>query len=121
MFSALVVSKIVETPRWITEQVSFKSERHAQLFLDGTVLDDLPEGVVLATIPVFPPNGQALDPLAADSTASFTSPSEADAVTLARTVRDTPPDHLKRQLAGRSTPIYVVDPHTQNVRAVSPL
>jgi hypothetical protein len=119
MFSALIVSRILETPRWITEQVIFKSDRHAQQFLDGTALEDLPDGNIVETIPIFPPDGQTLDPLSADSAVHFTSPSEAAAVILAKTVRDTPPDHLKRHLAGRSTPIYVVDPQTQNVRTVS--
>lgn len=118
MFNVLIVSHIVETPRWITEHVSFRSERHAQPFLDGTALDDLPEGNVLGTIPILPPDGQPLDPLMVGVDRPFTSQSEAQAIAVAEAFRKNPPIELKPR-AGRSTPIYVVDQYTGYVRAVS--
>ncbi|HEY5315294.1 MAG TPA: hypothetical protein VIK18_22370 [Pirellulales bacterium] len=117
MFTALIVSNIVETPRWITEHVSFKSQRHAQPFLDGTELDDLPEGNILQATPIFPPDGQTLDPFSASVTVPFTSQSEAQAVAVAEAVRANPPAELKRHAVDRSTPIYVVDPKTRCPRA----
>ena len=120
MFAALIVSNIVETPRWITEHIAFKSRGHAQPFLDGTGLDELPEGHILAATPLFPPDGQTLDPFSSSVTVPFTSPSEAQAVAVAEAVRANPPDELKRHSVDRSTPIYVVDPQTRLARAVNP-
>jgi hypothetical protein len=118
MFAALIVSNIVETPRWITEHVAFKSKKHAQPFLDGAELDDLPDGHILQATPIFPPDGQTLDPFSSAVTTPFTSPSEAQAVAVAEAVRANPPEDLKRHSVDRSTPIYVVDAKTRCARAV---
>ena len=118
MFDTLIVSNLVESPRWITEHVSFKSERHAQRFLDGVAFDDLPEGDILGSSPIYPPDGQPLDPLLSATDRPFTSASEAQAIAVAEAVRKAPPKDLERHV-GRCTPIFVVNPHTQCVRAVS--
>jgi hypothetical protein len=118
MFPALIVSNILESPRWITEHVSFESQRQAQRFLDGAALEDFPEGKILGSTPIYPPDGQPLDPLLPRADRTFTSESEAQAVAVAEAVRKNPPKELKRQL-GRTTPIYVVNPHTRSVTTVS--
>lgn len=118
MFAALIVSNIVETPRWITEHVAFKSQRHAQPFLDGAELHDLPEGHILQATPIFPPDGQTLDPFSSDVAVPFTSSSQEQAVAVAEAVRANPPEDLKRHAVSRSTPIYVVDPRTRCARAL---
>lgn len=120
MFAALIVSNVVETPRWITEYVSFKSERHAQRFLDGTALDSLPEGDILGSTTMYPPDGQPVDPLLSGAARPFTSQSEAQAIAVAEAVRDNPPKGLERQVS-HSTPIYLVDPLTQSAKAISGL
>jgi hypothetical protein len=118
MFPVLVVSNIANTSRWITEHVSFKSKQHAQRFLDGIALEDLPEGDVLRSTPIYPPDGQPLDPLLSGTDRPFTTQSEAEAVAVANAVREVPPRDLERHV-NRSTPIFVVNPHTQCVKAVS--
>ncbi len=118
MFAALVVSNIVQTPRWITEHVTFKSKAHAQPFLDGIALDDLPDGHVLRSATIYPPDGQPLDAFLSAPDRPFTSQSEAQAIAVAEAVRKTPPKDLEIQV-GHSTPIYVVNPRTQCVNAVS--
>jgi hypothetical protein len=118
MFGALIVSNIVESPRWITEHVSFKSKRHAQPFLEGTALDDLPPANILASITIFPPDGQTIDAFAAGSAVALTSPTEEDAVAVAKAVLANPPADLKLRLKGQSTPIYVVDPKTLCARSI---
>jgi hypothetical protein len=118
MFAALVVSNIVQTTRWITEHVSFKSQSHAQPFLDGIALGDLPEGDILGATPLYPPDGQPHDPLLSETDRPFTSPSEAEAVAVAEAFRKAPPKDSRRQV-DHSTPIYVVHPRTQCVQAVS--
>src|SRR5258708_36819735 len=98
MFAALIVSNILETPRWITEHVSFKSKRHAQQFLDGIALDDLPAGNVLGLTPIYPPDGQPLDPLLSGVARTFTSESEAQAIVVAEAVGENPPQELNVHL-----------------------
>jgi len=119
MFATLIVSNIGETPRWITEHVSFKSKLHAQPFLDGIALDDLPVGNILGATPIFPPDGQILNPFSLGPAGPFTSQSETHAVAVAKAVRANPPDDLKRHSVDRSTPIYVVDSQTRRARAGS--
>ncbi len=119
MFDALVVSNIKETPRWMTEHVSFKSEAHALPFINGTALDDLPDGNILRLTPVYPPDGQTAESFTVASTTALTSSSEAQAVAVAEAVRNNPPEALKRHRINCSTPIFVIDPQSNQVRTLA--
>lgn len=115
MYLALVVSNIVETPRWITEYVLLGSQEDAQPLAEGVAWDEIPEGVILGSNPLYPPDGRTVDPLSAVAV-PFTSPSEAQAVAVAEAFRKSPPVEMKKHNVGLTTPIYVVDPHSQRVK-----
>jgi hypothetical protein len=117
MFATLVVSNITDTPRWLTEYVAFKSKRHAQRFLNAIAVDDFPEGDILGSTPVYPPDGQPLNLLLSGANRPFTSQSEAEAVAIAEAVRQDPPKDF-RWILSHATPIYVVNPQTKCVKAV---
>lgn len=115
MYLALVVSNIVETPRWITEYVLLGSKQDAQPLEDGIAWDEIPEGTIVSSTPLYPPDGRTVDPFSAGPI-PFTSPSEAQAIAVAEAFRKSPPAELKRHNIGATTPIYVVDPHSQKVK-----
>lgn len=118
MYLALVVSNIVETPRWITEYVLLGSKQDARPLEEGAAWDELPEAAIVSSTPLYPPDGRTVDPFSSGPM-PFTSPSEAQAVAVAQAFRASPPAEVKRHGVGATTPIYVVDPHSQKVRAAS--
>ncbi|MCE9608307.1 MAG: hypothetical protein K8U03_25760 [Planctomycetia bacterium] len=118
MYLALVVSNIIETPRWITEYVLLGSKEAAQPLEEGIAWDEMPEGAILGSNPLYPPDGRTVDPFSAVAV-PFTSPSEAQAVAVAEAFRKSPPDEMKRYNVTRATPIYVVDRRSQRVKPVA--
>ena len=78
-------------------------------------MDELPEGAIVSSMPLYPPDGRTVDPFSSGPI-PFTSPSEAQAVAVAQAFRASPPAELKRHNIGAATPIYVVDPRDQHVR-----
>jgi hypothetical protein len=118
MYLAIVVSNIIETPRWLTEYVLLGSQADAQPLADGIAWDELPESAIVASSPLYPPDGRMVDPFASTPT-PFTSPSEAQAVAVAEAFRKNPPGEMKKHNVGPATPIYVVDPRSQRVKLAS--